>query len=191
MEYSAITKEEKQDIFEVVNSTHLKMKGKEKKILKNSFCNSWKLNKSIGAFELFMKLYESIDEYDKMNEWFKDYLDEDPQDAHFYRTHKKIPYAKHRRFMSYRTEEIEELEKKLEEVEEGKGYVKQDVHDDEILELKKEWRNKVYALEDEVSRLKQKVIYADQDATARVNTMMVQRDYYEKQLNLLSTKKDD
>lgn len=93
--------------------------------------------------------------------------------------------------MSYRTEEIEELEKKLEEVEEGKGYVKQDVHDDEILELKKEWRNKVYALEDEVSRLKQKVIYADQDATARVNTMMVQRDYYEKQLNLLSTKKDD
>jgi len=188
MEYSAITKEEKQDIFEVVNSTHLKMKGKEKKILKNSFCNSWKLNKSIGAFELFMKLYESIDEYDKMNEWFKDYLDEDPQDAHYYRTHKKIPYAKHRRFMSYRTEEIEELEKKLEEVEEGKGYVKQDVHDDEILALKKEWRNKVYTLEDEVSRLNQKVIYAEQDATARVKTMLVQRDYYKQQLELLSIK---
>jgi len=188
MDYSALTREEKQDIFESVNSTHLKLKGNQKKILKRSFCDAWKLNKSVGAFELFMKLYESFDEYDKMNEWFKEYLEEDPQDAHYYRTHKKIPYAKHRRFMAYRTDEIDELEKKLEEVEDGKGYIKQDIHDDEILELKKEWRNKVYALEDEVSRLKQKLIYAEQDATARVNTAREQTQYFKQQLELLSIK---
>ena len=93
--------------------------------------------------------------------------------------------------MGYRGEEIEELEKQLEDVESGKGYVKQDVHDDEILELKKEWRNKVYTLEDEVSRLKQKLIHAEQDATARVQVARQRAEYFEGQLNLLSTKKDD
>ena len=33
MEYSAITKEEKQDIFELVNSTHLRLKGNQKKLM--------------------------------------------------------------------------------------------------------------------------------------------------------------
>jgi hypothetical protein len=191
MEYSALTKEEKQDIFEIVNSTHLRLKGNQKKILKSTFCNVWKINKNVGAFELFMKLYESNDEYDKMNEWFKQYLAEDPFDAHYYRTHKQIPYAKHRRFMGYRGEEIEELEKKLEDVESGKGYIKKDIHDDEILELKKEWRNKVYSLEDEVSRLKNKLIHVEQDANARVQVARQQAEYFKKQLNLLSIKKDD
>ena len=55
-------------------------------------------------------------------------------------------------------------------------------------EKKKEWRNKVYALEDEVSRLKQKLIYAEQDATARVNTAREQTQYFKQQLELLSIK---
>ena len=65
MDYSAITKEEKQDIFEVVNSTHLRLKGDAKRLLKRQF-TTWKINKNVGAFELFMKLYESEDVYDKL-----------------------------------------------------------------------------------------------------------------------------
>jgi len=187
MDYSALTKEEKQDIFEVVNSTHLHLNGDAKRLLKRQF-TTWKINKNIGAFELFMKLYESEDVYDKMNEWWKQFIKDDPHDAHYYRTHKAVPYAKHRRHMDYRSEEIQELEQKLEEVENGKGYVKQETHDEEILELKKEWRNEKYSLEDEISRLKQKLIYAEQDATARVNTAREQMEYYKKQLELLSIK---
>ena len=59
MDYSALTKQDKQDIFEFVNSTHLHLKGDDKKALKRQFCHVWKINKNIGAFELMMKLYES------------------------------------------------------------------------------------------------------------------------------------
>ena len=186
MDYSDITKEEKNIIFEVVNSTHLHLKGDAKRLLKRQF-TTWKINKNIGAFELFMKLYESEDEYDKMNEWWKQFV-EDGYGSDYYRTHKPISYAKHRRHMDYRSEEIQDLEQKLEDVENGKGYIKQETHDDEILQLKKEWRNEKMTLLDDVSRLKQKLIYAEQDATARVNTAKEQMEYYKKQLDLLSIK---
>ena len=187
MDYSLLTKEEKQDIFEVVNSTHLHLKPDAKRLLKRQF-TTWKINKNIGAFELFMKLYESEDEYDKMNEWWKQFIEDDPHDINYYRTHKPVSYAKHRRHMDYRNEEIQELEQKLEDVENGKGYIKQETHDDEILELKKEWRNEKMTLLDDVSRLKQKLIYAEQDAQSRVNTAKEHMEYYKKQLELLSIK---
>ena len=52
--YSNLSKVEKQDIFEEVNSVHLKLGGDEKKKLKRAFTHDWKINKNIGSFVLYM-----------------------------------------------------------------------------------------------------------------------------------------
>ena len=58
MNYS---KKQKEEIFDVVNRTHLLLKGEKRKATRRQFL-SWKINQnSIGAYELFIKLYDSID----------------------------------------------------------------------------------------------------------------------------------
>ena len=70
MESEAYTKDEMSNIFDVVNSNHLHLKGKVRSDLRRQFL-SWKQNKTIGAFDLFIKLYESEDVYDKRIEFNK------------------------------------------------------------------------------------------------------------------------
>ena len=137
MDYSALTKQDKQDIFEFVNSTHLHLKGDDKKALKRQFCHVWKINKNIGAFELMMKLYESENVYDKMNEAFLECIKDGYNNEH-YMNHKHIPYATHIRRMGWRNREIEEKEMELEDIKEGKGYITEEDHKDELNKLKQE-----------------------------------------------------
>jgi len=67
---------ELKDIFDVVNSKHLHLKGRPKTIAKRQFVNCWKRdNKSLSAFDVFMALYHSEEKYDEDNEWFKQYVE--------------------------------------------------------------------------------------------------------------------
>lgn len=153
MEYSALTKEEKQDIFEIVNSTHLHLKGNQKKLLKSTFCNVWKINKNMGAFELFMKLYESENVYDKMNTAFLEYV-KDGYDNEYYTNHKHIPYAKHIQRMQWRNEEVEEAERQLEEIKESKGYISREDHNTLVDEMKKNHDQLMMEKEDTIIKLR-------------------------------------
>jgi len=129
MDYSTLSKEEKKDIFEAVNSTHLKLKGEQKKQLKRQFTTVWKINKNIGAFELFMKLYESEDLYDEMNDWFQQYVSEqDTSQVNNYKNKKKVSYAKHRRTVARRDEEIDELKDRVSELEDELEELKEKVN---------------------------------------------------------------
>tara|TARA_R100000808_G_C2148645_1_gene156816 strand:- start:1611 stop:2183 length:573 start_codon:yes stop_codon:yes gene_type:complete len=138
MDYSALTKEEKQSIFEVVNNDHLRLKGNQKKLLKSQFCNSWKINKNIGAFELFMKLYESEELYDIKNEWFKKYIEDYGFSPEHYKSQKPVPLIRHLRRVRHADEQVVELEQKLEEIKEGKGYISQEEHEYELNKVKQE-----------------------------------------------------
>lgn len=129
MDYSTLSKEEKKDIFEVVNTTHLKLKGDQKKQLKRQFTTVWKINKSIGAFELLMKLYEAEDVYDEMNDWFQQFVSEqDISQVNNYKNKKNISYAKHRRTVSRRDEEIDELKDRVSELEDELEELKEKVN---------------------------------------------------------------
>lgn len=152
MEYSALTKEEKKNIFETVNSIHLHLKGDQKKALKNSFCNVWKINKTVGAFELMVKLYESEDVYDKMNETFLRYI-KDGYSNEYYINHKSLPYAKHVRRMANREQEVDDLQNELDDLKEEKGFISQQDHEDKIKELKKEHKEIIRQKEDEINKL--------------------------------------
>ena len=137
MESEAYTKDEMSNIFDVVNSNHLHLKGKVRSDLRRQFL-SWKQNKTIGAFDLFIKLYESEDVYDKRIEFWKKYIEDQGPFWDNAVTKKPIPFYKHQLYMSYKDEEIEVLEKKLEDVEEGKGYMSEESHGDLIEALKNE-----------------------------------------------------
>lgn len=153
MEYSALTKEDKKDIFEIVNSTHLHLKGNEKKLLKSTFCNSWKINKNVGAFELFMKLYESENVYDKMNDAFLEYV-KDGHGSEYYRNHKHIPYAKHVQRMQWRNEEVEKAERELEEIKESNGTISRVDHEYELNKLKQEQLEIIREKSDTIGKLR-------------------------------------
>tara|TARA_R110002096_G_scaffold114893_2_gene249014 strand:+ start:167 stop:739 length:573 start_codon:yes stop_codon:yes gene_type:complete len=186
MEYSQLSKEEKQNIFEIVNTTHLHTKGNKKKLLKSQFCNSWKINKNIGAFELFMKLYESEDVYDKYNEWFKKYIDTHPGQPtpESIRSEKNIPYSKYVRNLGYKNEELEELEQKLEDVESGKGYMTEAKHD-ELLQLN---TSKLYETireqGDTIAKLRNEITDKDIIIAAKKATIQERTEWYESQLKI-------
>ena len=134
MEYSV---EDKKGIFDVVNSNHLHLTGEKRKYTRKQFL-TWKQNKNIGAFDLFIKLYESEDVYDKRIEFWKKYIEDQGPFWDNAAKQKPIPFQKHQLYMSYKDEEIEVLEKKLEDVEEGKGYMSEESHRDFIEALKNE-----------------------------------------------------
>jgi len=154
MDYSALTKEEKQNIFEVVNNDHLRLKGKEKAALKRDFSSGWKLNKRIGAFELFMKLYESEELYDIKNEWFKKYIKEDGFSPEHYKSQKPVPIIKHLRRVRHADEQVVELEQKLEDVAEGKGYISQEDHEYQLNKMKEEQQEIIRERGDTITKLR-------------------------------------
>lgn len=185
MDYSALTKQDKQDIFEIVNSTYLHLKGDKKKLLKSTFCNVWKINKSIGAFELFMKLYESDAIHDKMNEAFLEYV-KDGYDNEYYRNHKHIPYAKHIQRMQWRNEEVEEAERQLEEIKEGKGYISQEDHEYQLNKVKEEQQQIIREKSDTIGKLRNLEVGLRAKIDAANERFEGMRLFYEDQIKKLT-----
>jgi len=191
MEYSALTKEEKQSIFEIVNNDHLRLKGKEKAALKRDFSSGWKLNKRIGAFELFMKLYESEELYDNKNEWFKKYLEEDGFSEQYYKNHKSIPYVKHLRRVRHADEQVVELEDKLEEIQEGKGYISQEDHDYQLNKVKEEQQQIIREKGDTIAKLRNLETGLRAKIDAANERFEAMRSFYEDQIKKMVKDKDD
>lgn len=136
------TMEERKDIFEYVNNLHLHLRGEEKKRLKRAMVHSWKRNKSVGCLELFYKLYESYDTFDKSNDWFKEFcgeMEETPSDYQ----RRKIPLAKHRRIVGYREQENQELEERLENLMEEKGLMTVEESNEELRKMKSDMKREL------------------------------------------------
>ena len=185
MDYSALTKQDKKDIFEVVNSTHLHLKGAEKSSLKRDFVDGWKLNKKIGAFQLMLKLYESENVYDKMNEAFLEYV-KDGYDNEHYKNHKHIPYAKHIQRMQWRNEEVEEAERQLEEIKEGKGYISQEEHEYELNKVKQEQQQIIREKSDTIGKLRNLEVGLRAKLSSSDETFRAMKLYYEDIVNKLT-----
>ena len=105
----------------MVNSQHLRLTGDKKKALKRQV-KSWKLNKNIGAFELFIALYLSTDVINKHLQ----IIEEEPKPPDW-KTH-KISWAKHIARIRDQAEWADSLEGKLDDVESGKGYMSEEHH---------------------------------------------------------------
>lgn len=151
MDYSAMTKDEKSEIFEYVNSFYLHLKGDKKKFLKRSFTSTWKQNKTIGAFELFMELYKSCDKVDES-------IDNVEHEINTYgpidwKT-KTVTWRRHKGMVMTMNEEYGELSEQIDDLE-TKSITLKD-HDDKMMEQRKsmerEYEEKIRSLEKEVQR---------------------------------------
>ena len=189
MEYSKISKEEKQNIFEIVNNTHLKLTGDVKKALKRQFM-SWKINKTIGAFELFMKLYESEELYDSKNEWFQSLINNDTFLEDQCKNGQPISVAKYERNMRYSAEEREELEQQLENIESGKGYITEQSHNEEIQELKKQHFQEIRELGDQIIKYRNESSVAREKLESERQRSALLRIQHQKQIKGITDKFD-
>lgn len=173
------TREEKAEVFEYVNNIFLHLKGDDKRRLKRAMTHTWKQNKTIGCLELFMKLYNSYDVYDKDTEWFKKYLNESCETEDDYKN-KKISLAKHRRIVGRRQEDNDELQQQLEELEESRGYIKEEEHDEIIRDIKKSLKaDHQVELEAEQKKSYHSSLEAEK-YKSRLETQIQQTLYYKK-----------
>jgi|DEB0MinimDraft_6_1074348.scaffolds.fasta_scaffold88808_2 predicted nucleic acid-binding Zn-ribbon protein len=184
------SEDERKDIFDYVNSTHLKLKGEQKKQLKRKFIHTWKQNKTIGCYELFIKLYESFDTYDKTNEWFKQYISDNEETEKDYINRKSVPYAKHRRLIGYRDEEIQELEEQLENIEQSKGFIKRSEHLSTLNDIKTANKYKIDELEDTVIKLRNQLSDKEDYYQSRLKTMSDRVDYWKGEVEKIQASMD-
>jgi hypothetical protein len=180
------SKEELAEMFEGVNSNHLHLKGEAKKRLKRVVTTTWKINKTIGALELFIKLHESEALYDEQNEWFKQFLEDNDISENELKNKKPIPYIKHRKRMALRDEQIEMLETKLENVLEDNDLITKEQHKEEINELKENHNQKHLILNDRISKLQYELEMSKKDLENVRNSKDKQIEYYKKELEKLT-----
>ena len=153
MEYSSLTPKQKSDYFDLVNSIHLKLKGKPKNDLRRNMKNSWKNDSNIML--IFMKLYESFDVYEKMEE-SEHYTTNPKVGAKNNDDYLKKPVTtrQHLLHVAYLQDEIDNLEQQLENIESGKGYLKLEDHETKIQETKDFFRQENASLKDQMIKYK-------------------------------------
>jgi hypothetical protein len=180
------SKEELAEMFEGVNSNHLHLKGEAKKRLKRVVTTTWKINKTIGALELFIKLHESEAKYMKETEWFKQFLDEADLSVNEIKSKKPIPYLKHRQRMALRDEQIENLQTKLENVLEDNDLISKEDHKEALLEEREKWQDKTLILQDKLDKMRYELDMSKRDLENVRNSKDQQIQYYKTQLEKLT-----
>jgi len=174
--YSNLSKDDKSVIFDTVNAIYLKLKGYEKHSLKKSFVHVWKINKTVGCFDLMMALYHSIETLDKAQTLVTDDINSGHV-RHDWET-QTVPWRRYRGVCLNLHEEIEELENRLEG---GKGYLSTEEHYEEMKDLrhqlKQEYEDTIRSLEKQIARhefSKEKEIRSANLETKRLHLLLKQ-----------------
>jgi len=182
------TKEDLSSIFEIVNSHHLKLKGNQKKITKRQFTTAWKQNnKNIGCFELFMKLFEAEDKFDvESGDWDK-YAQFPPE---YYRERKVVPHFKYARHIDFLNREVQELEQKLEDTENAKGYITQEESEARLNEAIENEKQIIREKSDTIAKVKNENSFLREKLEHSEARLDAQKRYYEEQIAKLTSSTD-
>lgn len=184
-DYANYTTEELNDLFEIVNSEHLHLKGRDKVVAKRQFTRVWKRdNKGLGCFELFTKLYESHDRFEEEMEWWNEHAN---FPAKYYREKKVVPYAKYAKHIGFVNEQIHELEQKLEEVESGKGYISQEDYESKLNEAIQNEKQIIREKSDTIGKLRNEVSFLREKLEHSSNRFDAMKRYYEDHISTLSS----
>ena len=168
------------NIFEVVNGDHLHLKGKEKAAAKRQLTTLNRKSKSIGAYDLYIALYESTEKYDKENEWFKSYMnDPETESQGDILSKKPIPYVKFFRQRVKLQNTIEDLENELDSVLEDNNLMSKKDHDLEIKELTKSLKQQLFECEDKLQKANNEIHNISSDVKAK----LIMKDKIIEQLN--------
>jgi len=175
---STYDKEELCEMFERVNSQYLKLTGDAKKRLKRSVTSTWKMNKTIGALELFIHLDKAEEINDQKNKFFEQFLEESGMSVDEVKSKKPVSYAKHTRGMRSKDREIEYLQWELEDVLEDNNLISKDKSDETIKALKKEHKLQTEEQENKIIKLEQEINMMGKDLDSKLNIKDQQIEYY-------------
>ena len=186
MESSTLSKEEKAEIFEIVNNMYLGYRGNKKKETKKSFKNTWKEDNN--CFRLIMTLYNAED----ILEGSKGKLEDDINGGWVpvgWET-KKVSWKQSAGMCKHLGESIDELERTIEDVEEGKGYISEEKYKDDMKKQLEDSQEIIRSKSDEVAKWRNKATFAEEKRESQVRSAKKEADYYKKAAEQLSNSTD-
>ncbi len=174
-----LTREEKGEIFEYVNDLYLKLNGQKKKQTKASFKNSWKEDNL-----LFIMMMKFNDVYDK---WCENEQNEEWIFERENYSNEKISKKKHQRMMSMMRQNEYDMEVKLEEIKEGKGYMSEEQHKEEMEQLEKQQQEIIREKSHTIGKLRSTEAGLRNKIEAQEQRLEAQKRYYEDQISKLTS----
>jgi hypothetical protein len=181
------TKDELKDIFDLVNSKYLHLKGRQMTLTKNQFVNVWKQdNKSLSAFDLMIALYNAETINDKDNEFVQQYMEDNAMCIDEVKNKKPVPYYKYIRRLRIKDHEIDELETKIENMMEDNDLMRIDDHNTEMKELKNKAKLELSEKDDEIEKLQSKLKFNNSDNDAKVSRLQKELEYYKTEIAKLT-----
>tara|TARA_R110002096_G_scaffold432533_1_gene649512 strand:- start:10 stop:657 length:648 start_codon:yes stop_codon:yes gene_type:complete len=185
--YSTLSKDDRSVIFDVVNTVFLKLTGSQKHMIKKSFVHVWKVNKTVGCFELMMALYHSIAKLDKAETLVSD----DINSGHVCHDWaiQTVPWRRYRGICLTLQEEIEELTDKLE----NDGPVEQISKAEHYDDMKEQKQRLTQKYEDKIKELERELVRQKftNDKEMRLDALDAKRQaFLDKQQKALAKIKD-
>ena len=181
---SELTTDDKAQIFDIVNSMYLHYKGDKKKNTKKAFKSLWKEDNN--CYKLILCLYNADDILQKNKDIFNKELEYGYGIPLDWKT-KKISFRRHHGMICMLRQEVEDLEKQLENIEQEKDIIKMTDHNDIIRQIENQYKEKLEALEDKNIKLKNQLRNKDDDMKAKVKTHSERAEYFQTQLNKLTS----
>lgn len=175
-----LSKEEKGLIFDIVNSMYLNYKGDEKKNTKKAFKSLWKPDNNLYKF--MMCLYNAEDVINLVNDRFNNSLKEGYGIPLDWET-KKVSFKKYHGMCVHLQEEIIELEKQLENIEQNKDIIKQSEHDEIVNDLNKKHKEIIDSQQDEIIKLKNLLRDKEDSYNHNLQLQKEKTEYFEKAFN--------
>tara|TARA_R110000787_G_scaffold2600_1_gene10196 strand:+ start:491 stop:1045 length:555 start_codon:yes stop_codon:yes gene_type:complete len=172
------SKSEKADIFENVNTMYLHLSGIKKSETKRSFKTLWKEDNL--SYKLMIALFGAYDKWQKLEQnddhvWQMENLKE----GH-------VSNKTHERYKSFLSQDINELKLELEKIKEGKGYISEQSHKEQMKEQLQEQKEIIREISSKLGSSNQRSSAYETKYDIKCKEMDAQKRYYEEQILKIS-----
>ena len=179
----SLTNQEKDLIFENVNTMYLNLTGTLKKQTKSSF----KLWKEDGLqYKMMIVLSEVYDKWSQRElnqEWIEEKERIDAAGEADSGNGDMVSEKKFRRYLNFANEENEEIRKELDKIKEGKGYMSEESHKEQMAEQLKEQQEIIRGISDQLGKARNQAKHYEDKCELQSKDLHAKIDYYKDQLN--------
>ena len=172
------SKSEKADIFENVNTMYLHLSGIKKTETKRSFKTVWKEDNL--SYKMMIALFGAYDKWETL-EHNEDHVwtMENLKEGH-------VSKKTHERYKSFLSEEINELQQELEKIKEGKGYISEQIHKEQMKEQLQEQQEIIREISSKLGSSNNRASSYETKYDIKCKDMEAQKRYYEDQILKIS-----
>ena len=172
------TKSEKADIFESVNTMYLHLSGIKKSETKRSFKTLWKEDNL--SYKLMIALFGAYNKWEQLEKnedhvWTMENLKE----GH-------VSNKTHERYKSFLNEEINDLKQELEKIKEGKGYISEESHKEQMKQQLDEQKEIIREISSKLGSSNQRAFSYETKYDIKCKDIEAQKRYYEEQILKIS-----